>query len=197
MFKLLIGVVVLVGIIGAAVFALGVANFHQFEEVRHEVAPLQPQPQRIAPPPENPGEAKEAAPDFEMLDRDGQPVRLSDMIGAPIILNFWASWCPSCRQEGPYFDEVYAEFGEQVQFVMLNLTDGGRETKESALAYIQGQGYGFPVFFDTAMTGATAWGVQFIPMTVLIDENGYIVHRHQGSMNRQALHQVIEMVTGG
>ena len=76
------------------------------------------------------------APDFEVIDKEGNPVKLSSFFGKPIVLNFWASWCGPCQSEMPDFNEKYAELGGDVHFVMVNMTDGGRETVETASAFI-------------------------------------------------------------
>ena len=55
---------------------------------------------------------KELAPDFEMVDRDGNRIKLSDMRGKPVVLNFWASWCGPCKSEMPDFEEAYKEKGD-------------------------------------------------------------------------------------
>ncbi len=68
------------------------------------------------------------APDFAVTDREGNTVRFSDLTGKPIVINFWASWCPPCKSEMPEFDKVYRELGESVTFLMINATDGNRET---------------------------------------------------------------------
>ncbi|MBQ4347432.1 MAG: TlpA family protein disulfide reductase, partial [Firmicutes bacterium] len=87
------------------------------------------------------------APDFTVYDSEGNAVMLSDFIGKPIVLNFWASWCGPCKMEMPEFNEAYAELGEDIQFLMVNVTTG-RETQESASAFIEENGYSFPVFYD-------------------------------------------------
>ena len=80
------------------------------------------------------------APDFTVYDLDGNPVSLSDYFGKPIVLNFWASWCGPCKMELPDFQETYDELGGDVQFLIVNLTDGSRETVETASAYLKEQG---------------------------------------------------------
>jgi thiol-disulfide isomerase/thioredoxin len=86
-----------------------------------------------------PGSDLVKAPDFSMTDKDGNTVTLSGLIanGKPVVLNFWASWCPPCKVEMPEFDRVYQEFGGEVQFVMLNLADGQRETIEKGGQYVR------------------------------------------------------------
>ena len=75
---------------------------------------------------------REQMPDFTVVDEEGNPVSLSDFFGKPIILNFWASWCGPCKSEMPDFEEAYLEYGDVIQFLMVNCTDGSRETVEGA-----------------------------------------------------------------
>ena len=105
------------------------------------------------------------APDFIVLDREGAEVSLSDFIGKPVILNFWASWCGPCKSEMPEFEAAYQKYREEIQFMMVNLTDGSRETVETAAEYIAGEGYTFPVFFDTESDAAITYGATSIPVT--------------------------------
>ena len=137
---------------------------------------------------------KQAAPDFTMIDWDGNSVKLSDMKGKPVVLNFWASWCPPCKSEMPDFETVYKELGGDVQFMMVDLTDGQRETKEIGAAYIESQGYTFPVYFDTLQEGSYAYNIRSIPTTVFIDKDGNIVKEVTGAMSETALRNGIDLV---
>ena len=138
---------------------------------------------------------KEAA-DFTMTDREGNTLTLHGIIenGKPVVLNFWASWCPPCRAEMPDFEKVYAELGNEVQFIMLNLADGTRETKEIGIKFIDEQGYTFPVFFDSGKSGAVAYAVRTIPTTLFIDRDGYVVNRKQGLIKEDELKAFIEQI---
>ena len=134
------------------------------------------------------------APDFTVLDKEGNQVKLSDFKGKPVVLNFWASWCGPCKMEMPDFDEVYKEYGEDIHFVMVNLTDGMRETKEGAESFIDGEGYTFPIYFDTESEAAMAYGAYSIPVTYFIDAEGNLVAQGMGALDRATLQQGIDMI---
>ena len=136
------------------------------------------------------------APDFTMTDWDGNNIKLSDIVagGKPIVLNFWASWCPPCKNEMPEFDEVYLEYGEEVQFIMLDLVDGQQETIKNGKRYIEEQGYAFPVYFDDLREGAYAYGVRAIPSTLFIDSEGYVVTAYQGMIDKATLLKGINLI---
>lgn len=137
---------------------------------------------------------KVLAPDFTVYDLEGNEVHLSDFVGKPVVLNFWASWCGSCKMEMPGFDKKYLELGEQVQFLIVNLTDGSRETVEVASAFVAQQGYAFPVFYDTQSDAAIAYGVYSIPATYFIDAQGYAIAQATGAINEETLQRGIDMI---
>ena len=136
------------------------------------------------------------APNFTMTDNDGNEVKLSDIIarGKPVVLNFWASWCPPCKEEMPDFDKVYAELGEEIEFMMVDLTDGQRETVTHGQDYIKEQGFTFPVYFDTLQEGANTYGIRSIPTTLFIDKDGYVVTGMQGAISEKTLRNNIEKI---
>jgi len=127
------------------------------------------------------------APDFIVQDIDGNDVKLSDMLGRPVVLNFWASWCPPCRAEMPEFDQLYGELGEKVSFMMVCVVDGSRETRESGWAFIEENGYVFPVFFDTRQEAAMQYRIRSIPTTLFIDADGYVVTWAEGAISEETL----------
>ena len=135
-----------------------------------------------------------AAPDFKVFNDLGDPVHLSDCIGTPVILNFWASWCSPCKGEMPDFEAAYQTYGQEIQFMMINLTDGDRETVASAKDFIAEAGYTFPVFFDTELSAAMAYGTNSIPATYFVNGEGNLVAYGIGPLNLEALETGIGML---
>jgi len=140
------------------------------------------------------GSLQQRAPDFTILDMDDNEVRLSDFIGTPVILNFWASWCPTCVREKPYFDELYETMGDEVRILKINLLDGQQETRNTVEAFMAGRDHVFPIYFDTTGEATRAYGVIFLPMTFFINAEGYVAARAQGSVNEETLRRGIELI---
>jgi len=134
------------------------------------------------------------APDFTVYDRDGNPVNLSDYRGKPVVLNFWSSRCGPCQMEMPDFQEAYEDLGEEIHFLMVNVTDGSWDTVDSASAFIAENNYTFPVFYDTDISAASAYGVSSLPTTYFIDAEGNGVAYGMGAMDMDTLMSGIEMI---
>ena len=135
------------------------------------------------------------APDITLYDAEGNALQLSDFFGKPIVLNFWASWCPPCKGEMPDFHALWEERGEEIQFLMVNLTDGSRETVETALAFIKEQGYEFPVYYDMDQQGYLAYQTYSIPTTYFLDAEGHAVARANGAIGPDILNEGIRLIT--
>ena len=129
-----------------------------------------------------------------MLDANGSPVLLSQFFGKPIVLNFWASWCGPCQMEMPDFNEKYAEIGEDVHFLMVNMTDGARESVDSASAFIAKNGYSFPVYFDTTGEAAMNYGAYSLPTSFFIDARGHVIAQATGAIDAETLQMGIDMI---
>lgn len=146
------------------------------------------------PEPEQNTTVENPAPDFTVYTAAGEEVKLSQFLGKPVILNFWASWCGPCKREMPLFQQMYNEYGGEIAFLVVNLTDGYSETVQTASAYIEGEGYTFPVYYDTSYSAAYAYGVTSIPTTYFIDANGGIAGYAQGSLSEDVFKQGLALL---
>lgn len=197
--KMILGIVIFVLFIGGAYFAYNTLT-DQYKP-NNEMAGVRPS-ENIDPQladtssatPETSEDAKIKAQDFTVTDIDGNEVKLSDFLGKPVVLNFWASWCPPCKSEMPHFDKVNANVKDDVQFLMVDLVDGQRETVEKGKEYVASIGYSFPIYFDTTQEAANVYGIMSIPTTIFIDKDGYIVTSYQGAIDEETLLKGIESI---
>ncbi len=134
------------------------------------------------------------APDFTFYTLDGTAANLSDYLGKPVVLNFWASSCGPCRSEMPDFQTAYDTLGGEVQFLMVNVTDGSWDTLESASGYIAESGFTFPVFYDTDNHAAFTYGLRGLPTTFFINAEGSVVGSRSGAMNLDILMGGINLI---
>ncbi len=139
-------------------------------------------------------ESKIEAPDFTVYDAGGNAHKLSDFKGKPVVINFWATWCPYCVEELPYFDDAFNTYGGSVQFLMIDVTDGLRETQEKGEEFIKDKGFSFPVFYDLDLNAASAYGIQAFPSTLFIDKDGYIAAGTEGRLDKTALLRGIDLI---
>lgn len=142
----------------------------------------------------NDSDEKTDAPDFTMTSVDGQEVTLKSLEGKPLVLNFWASTCGPCKSEMPEFQSAYEEYGDQIQFVMVNIPDFNGETRERALQLIEQQGYTFPVYFDDGTEAQIAYGVSSIPKTYFINPDGTVEAYASGAIDGSVLERGLQMI---
>jgi peroxiredoxin len=117
------------------------------------------------------------APGFDLEGPDGETYRLADMRGKPVIVNFWATWCPPCRAEMPALQRAWEQLEEQgVMLVAVNVG----ETKEEIDAFAAQVEVDFPLPMDTEMTVSQSWPMRGLPTTFVVDPEGRLVYRAQG-----------------
>ncbi len=146
------------------------------------------------------GEANESpikqTEDFTVYDAELNEVTLSEYFGKPIVINFWASWCYPCKSELPAFNAMYEKYGDEVVFLMINLTDGQRETVSKVKNFIANHGYTFPVYYDIEYDASKTYGVYSIPETVFINADGSLYDTRVGAMSEVALENYIKKLLG-
>lgn len=135
------------------------------------------------------------APSFPMEDAQGNTVQLSDFLGQkPIFLNFWASTCPPCKEEMPDIQALYEQYGDQIQFVLVNVGAAMNDTQEKAETYLQEEGFTFPVYYDVKYQAITAYGVNAFPTSFFIDAQGNLVTYGQGMLSASLLQKGLNLM---
>ena len=107
-------------------------------------------------------------PEFKMTTQKGILIASSELYDKPMLVVEWASWCPHCQKQLPIVQQMYEKYGDQIHFVLLNLNEPGKETKESADQYIKEKGYTFPYYYDEDQSAADLLQVQTIPSMYLV-----------------------------
>ncbi|MBI4285053.1 MAG: TlpA family protein disulfide reductase [Chloroflexi bacterium] len=130
-----------------------------------------------------------AATDFTLPLFTGGNLTLSSLRGKPVVVNFWASWCPPCREEAPILEAVWRRYkGKGVTFIGVDIQD--REA--DARAYIKEFNITYPNGPDSGGRITIDYGVSGIPVTFFINQEGVIVSRWVGAINERVLVSRIE-----
>lgn len=124
------------------------------------------------------------APDFTLRDPDGEAIRLSDYRGNPVIVNFWATWCPPCKYEMPLLEQTYQKHKDAGLVV---LAVDVQETAEQVNAYREEMNLSFPMPLDRGGAVATAYRVSGLPTTVFVDADGVVTAIHRGALVEDSL----------
>jgi cytochrome c biogenesis protein CcmG, thiol:disulfide interchange protein DsbE len=125
------------------------------------------------------------APDFTVTDTQGKTFKLSELRGTPVVLNFWATWCPPCRAELPELQAGSQRLAGQVAIVGLNQG----EAPEVVRAFAQQMGLSFQVPLDEHMDVSATYGVRSLPTTFFIDRSGVIRDMQIGPLTEATLAQ--------
>lgn len=195
--KVLILAVAVVFVFAAAIFAYNNLSKSYIPEAENQITtPESSKPEQGSEPEEEsvPEEQKDVilAPDFVVYDSEGNAVQLSDFSGKPVVINFWATWCGYCVKEMPSLQKAYEAYGDEVAFMIINVTDGHKETKEEALAFVEENGYTMPVYYDTELSATFAYGARSLPATGFITKSGVFAWGQLGAMSEEAIVGAIE-----
>ena len=137
-----------------------------------------------------------SAPDFTVVDEQGNDLTLSSLSGKVIVVNFWATWCPYCVQEMGDYQTLYEQYGDRVAFVMVDATDGRHETIDAAKNFKSRNGYTFPIYFDTETSAQKSYGIYSYPTTIVIDSQGTIVSQRPGVISLSSMRKTLDGLLG-
>lgn len=147
-----------------------------------------------------------AAPDFTLVDQDGNTHTLSDYQGKTVFLNFWATWCGPCQREMPEIQALYEDYGSNEEdIVVLGVANpkskeyphNQDKTQEEVEQFLEEGGYTFPVVMDTTGQVFADYGIQAFPTTFLIDADGNVFGYVSGQMSREMMESAIEQTVSG
>lgn len=132
-----------------------------------------------------------AAPDFEVVDLNGEKHRLKDYKDQGVLLNFWGTWCAPCEREFPAMERQYASFKEQgVQIIAVNFAQSKFEVEK----YVANMGMTFPVAIDKTKSVFTAYNIGPLPTSIFIKPDGTIDRIITGEMSEQEIVQYLEAI---
>jgi len=117
------------------------------------------------------------APDFTLKSASGANVKLSELKGDVVMINFWATWCGPCRQEMPLLEQLYAKY-KPLGFTLLGINV--EEDSSKAGQFLKDVPVSFPVLFDSANQVSKLYKVNAMPSTVLVDRDGNMRFLHRG-----------------
>ncbi|MEG0951401.1 MAG: TlpA disulfide reductase family protein, partial [Niameybacter sp.] len=140
-------------------------------------------------------EQLQQAPDFTLTDQYGNTHTLSAYKGKTVFLNFWATWCPPCKEEMPDIEALYKDYGLNAEDVVVlgvafpNM--GDEKSKEEVIQFLEDEGYTFPVVMDEEGALAYYYGISAFPTTFLINPDGTVEGYLRGMMSREMMDEVI------
>ena len=119
---------------------------------------------------------KSLAPDISVVSlANGNALKLSDLRGKVVLLNFWATWCPPCREEIPSMMKLNSVMaGKPFQMVAISIDEGGKPTIES---FFKGTGFFLPTYLDESGAAAKSYGITGVPESFIIDKQGILVKK--------------------
>lgn len=132
------------------------------------------------------------APDFSLETLDGGELSLAHFAGKPVIINFWTTWCPECKDEMPALEAFYRRYGDEIALLGVNM----RETPGLVRPFVQQYGASFPILLDRFERVSKAYRVTGVPETWMIDADGIAVARHIGPLTEHHLEQAARLLLG-
>lgn len=132
------------------------------------------------------------APDFTLTDMNGKQVRLSDLRGQKVLINFWTTWCKYCREEMPVLQKFYEQTKDKNwQVLMVNITSSERNLSDVE-NYLKENQFTFPVLLDKDGSVAAIYGINSIPTSFILNEKGEVVTTKIGPFRDAEIDQLLK-----
>ncbi|EWG08544.1 thiol-disulfide oxidoreductase ResA [Cytobacillus firmus] len=132
-----------------------------------------------------------AAPDFSLETLDGERMKLSDLRGKGVFLNFWGTWCKPCEKEMPYMENQYKKLKDKgVEILAVNID----ESDFSVSTFVKRHNLTFPILMDRGSIVTELYNIGPIPTTILIDKNGKVVKVLTGTMTEDDINNYMKMI---
>ncbi len=136
--------------------------------------------------------------DFTLLDQNGKEHKLSEYKGKVVFLNFWATWCPPCKEEMPHIEELYKEYNlNKDEVVILGVTGTHDQTEQDIKDYLDENNYTFPTVIDKTGEIFTDYNINSYPTTFMIDKDGKIYGYTVGALSKDIMKQIIKQTLEG
>lgn len=133
------------------------------------------------------------APDFDLADiHTGERIQLSALRGKPVFLNFWATWCPPCKEEMPDIQELYTEYKDRVEFI--GISSPPDDTPDKAKSFVAEGGFDWRFVHDPDSTASEDYFAQSIPTSFFIDKDGVIRAVHTGRMKLEQIRGYLDII---
>ena len=126
-----------------------------------------------------------AAPTFTLKNLAGEEVSLKDYRGKKVMLNFWATWCPPCKEEMPAMEKFYQQNSNDIEILAVNL-----DPQNNVEAFVKEKELTFPILLDQEGSTQQTYSIISIPTTFIIDEQGLILKKHIGSMTYDQMNEL-------
>lgn len=127
------------------------------------------------------------APTFTLKNLAGEKVDLKEYKGRKIMINFWATWCPPCKEEMPAMEKFYKNHSEEIEILAINL-----DPQNDVKAFAEKNKLSFPILLDESGTTQQIYQIISIPTTFIIDEDGVILRKHIGSMSYEQMEELLK-----
>jgi cytochrome c biogenesis protein CcmG/thiol:disulfide interchange protein DsbE len=136
------------------------------------------------------------APDFSLQTLDGKPFRLSEMVGRPVLINYWATWCIPCKVELPILEKLHQEYQQKGLFIVsVNAID--QDSVDKVQGIVDQFSMTFPVLLDQGGQFAGLYKTMFFPTTVLVDASGVIREINLGDSTEDELRLSLDKILAG